>query len=374
MHAELREAGPVVHLSRYDVYAMARYEQVHAALVDWQELPVGGRRGPVELPLREAVAPAEPAARGRPAAARRPAPGAAEDPRPAGAAPAARAAGSPTPSDLVDEVAGRRRLSSTPSRRWPQAFPLRVFPDAVGIPQEGRENLLPYGDHAFNAFGPANDLVAQGAPRVAELSAWVERPVRRATCWRRPGSARDIWAASDRGDITPEQAPLIVRSLLTRGRRHDRARHLRRPLRASPPTPTSGSGCASEPSLARVAFDEAVRWESPVQTFFRTATTDVRVGDHVVPEGKKILMFLGAANRDPRRWARPRRLRPVPRPVRPRRVRHGHPPVRRPARRPPRGRGAAHRAGPPGPHIELAGPVRRTTTTPCGPGRASPSA
>ena len=54
------------------------------------------------------------------------------------------------------------------------------------------------------------------------------------------------------------------------------------------------------PALARVAFDEAVRWESPVQTFFRTATTDVRVGDVVIPEGHKILMFLAAANRDPR--------------------------------------------------------------------------
>ena len=28
MHAELREAGPVVHLSRYDVYAFARYARV----------------------------------------------------------------------------------------------------------------------------------------------------------------------------------------------------------------------------------------------------------------------------------------------------------------------------------------------------------
>jgi hypothetical protein len=63
-----------------------------------------------------------------------------------------------------------------------------------------------------------------------------------------------------------------------------------------------------DPSLARVAFDEAVRWESPVQTFFRTATVDVRVGDAVVPEGRKILMFLAAANRDPRRWDQPDRF------------------------------------------------------------------
>src|SRR3954470_10734950 len=38
MHHELREAGPVVYLTKYDVYAFARYEQVHAALTDWQEL------------------------------------------------------------------------------------------------------------------------------------------------------------------------------------------------------------------------------------------------------------------------------------------------------------------------------------------------
>jgi 4-methoxybenzoate monooxygenase (O-demethylating) len=37
LHAALRDAGPVVHLTRYDVYALARYEQVHAALVDWQQ-------------------------------------------------------------------------------------------------------------------------------------------------------------------------------------------------------------------------------------------------------------------------------------------------------------------------------------------------
>src|SRR6478735_4539579 len=34
--AALREAGPVVYLEKYDVYAMGRYAEVHAALTDWQ--------------------------------------------------------------------------------------------------------------------------------------------------------------------------------------------------------------------------------------------------------------------------------------------------------------------------------------------------
>src|SRR5215210_331546 len=35
-HEQLREAGPVVRLDRYGVWAMARHEQVHAVLGDWE--------------------------------------------------------------------------------------------------------------------------------------------------------------------------------------------------------------------------------------------------------------------------------------------------------------------------------------------------
>ncbi len=35
-HAALREAGPVVRLSRYGILAVARYAEVHAVLTDWR--------------------------------------------------------------------------------------------------------------------------------------------------------------------------------------------------------------------------------------------------------------------------------------------------------------------------------------------------
>jgi 4-methoxybenzoate monooxygenase (O-demethylating) len=305
MQAALRDAGPLVYLSRYDVYAMARYEQVYAALVDWQEFQSSAGVGlsnfrydkPWRRPsvLLEADPPHHDAPRRvlqkilSPRSLRR-----------------LRDRWLADATDLVDGVlaessGGKLEFDAVPTIA--QAFPLRVFPDAVGLPQQGRENLLPYGDHNFNAFGPPNDLVAQGTPRVAELSAWVD-----AQCARDvlapEGFGADIWAASDRGDITVEQAPLMVRSLLSAG--VDTTIHgISAVLYAFATNPDQWQRLRAEPSLVRVAFDEAVRWESPVQTFFRTATTDVRVGDHVVPDGKKILMFLGSANHDPRRWASP---------------------------------------------------------------------
>ena len=150
-------------------------------------VPVRGRRRAVELPQGEAVAAAEPAAGGRPAPARRPAARAAEGAQPAVAAAAARTAGSPTPRrwstrcwPTGTEFDGKRRLA--------EAFPLRVFPDAVGLGPDGRENLLPYGDHAFNAFGPSQRPGRQGRAARGGAVGLGRRPVpaRRA----RPGGVR----------------------------------------------------------------------------------------------------------------------------------------------------------------------------------------
>jgi 4-methoxybenzoate monooxygenase (O-demethylating) len=306
LHSRLRDAGPVVYLTRYDVYAFARYEQVHAALTNWQGFESGAGVGlsnfRYEKPWRppSLLLEADPPRHDAP---RRVLSGI------LGTRALRRlrerwAAGA---EDLVEQVlaGGSTELDAVPALA--QAFPLRVFPDAVGLPPDGREHLLPYGDHAFNAFGPSNDLVAKGAPRVAELSAWVN-----ARCAREElapdGFGARIWEAADRGEITYEQAPLVVRSLLTAG--VDTTVHgLGAVLYAFATHPEQWARLRAEPRLARVAFDEAVRWESPVQTFFRTATTDVAIpGDPagtVVPAGRKILMFLAAANRDPRHWVDP---------------------------------------------------------------------
>ncbi|MCX4647553.1 MULTISPECIES: cytochrome P450 [unclassified Streptomyces] len=298
LHQALREAGPVVHLSRYDVHALARYEQVHAALVDWQHFESGSGVGlanfrheePWRAPslLLEADPPRHDAPRGvlreilAPPALRR-----------------LRDTWSAAAEELVDQVLGdATEFDALPALA--EAFPLRAFPDAVGLGPEGRENLLPYGNMAFNAFGPRNDLVAADAHRAAALGAWVNTQCERAALTE-DGFGAAIWAAADRGELTHEQAPLVVRSLLTAG--VDTTVHgLSACLYAFATHPEEWQRLCERPELARTAFDEAVRWQSPVQTFFRTATADVDVAGTTIPEGTKILMFLGAANRDPDRW------------------------------------------------------------------------
>ncbi|MEV5410312.1 cytochrome P450 [Thermopolyspora sp. NPDC052614] len=305
LHARLRDAGPVVYLTRYDVYALARYEHVHAVLTDWQNFQsaagVGLSNFRYEKPWRppSLLLEADPPRHDAPRAVLTNVLGPRELRK-------LRAAWFADAEELADAVLGAGssgELEFDAVTELAEAFPLRVFPDAVGLPPDGRENLLPYGEHAFNAFGPVNDLVEKGLPRVAELSAWVNSRCQRDMLAPGGFGAR-IWAAADRGDITAEQAPLVVRSLLSAG--VDTTVHgLAAVLYAFATHPDQWRRLRREPHLARVAFDEAVRWQSPVQTFFRTATRDVVVGGTLIPDGKKVVTFLGSANRDPRRWADP---------------------------------------------------------------------
>ncbi|MBW0106572.1 cytochrome P450, partial [Pseudonocardia sp. KRD291] len=302
--AALRDAGPVVHLDRYGIYAMGRYEHVHAALTNWQGFPSGAGVGMSNWRHEEPWRPpsllleTDPPHHDAPRAVLEPI----LSPR---ALRLLRERWFADAEDLVDTVltGAGDTVELDAMAELAETFPLRVFPDAVGLGRDGRENLLPYGNHLFNAFGPDNDLVAQGAGRIGELSAWVNAQCARETLSPDGFGAR-IWEAADRADITPEQAPLIVRSLLSAG--VDTTVHgLGACLHAMATHPEQWQRLRDDPGLARIAFDEAVRWESPVQTFFRVAEDDIVVGGTLVPRDDKILMFLGSANRDPRRWEHP---------------------------------------------------------------------
>jgi 4-methoxybenzoate monooxygenase (O-demethylating) len=61
----------------------------------------------------------------------------------------------------------------------------------------------------------------------------------------------------------------------------------------------------AEPAKMRAAFEEAIRYESPAQTQFRTTEGEVELAGHRLEHDFKVAIFLGAANRDPRKWPHP---------------------------------------------------------------------
>ncbi len=57
-----------------------------------------------------------------------------------------------------------------------------------------------------------------------------------------------------------------------------------------------------DPGLLVPALDEFLRLSSPVQGLARTTTEEVVVGDVTIPDGRKVLLLYGSANRDEREF------------------------------------------------------------------------
>lgn len=302
-HARLRDAGTVVRLSRYGIWAMARHEPVQAALRDWETYCSGAgvglsdfsREQPWRPPsvILEADPPLHTRTRGvlsrilsRPALAR------------------LREGFEARAAALVASLAERGEFDAVADLA--EAFPLSVFPDAVGLSADGRENLLPYGDLVFNGFGPDNRLRRDALARGGAARDWIMAQCQREAL-AADGLGAQVHAAADTGEISTQEASLLVRSLLSAGL--DTTVHaLGHAIHCFADWPGEYAVLRAEPARIAGVLDEVVRFTSPVQTFFRTTTREVEVDGATIPGGSKVLLFLAAANRDPRRWDAPDRF------------------------------------------------------------------
>lgn len=304
MHEAIRDAGPLVRLRPYPtLVACGRYEQVHAVLNDHATFISGAGVGlanfNLEAPFRpkslilEADPPLHTSTRA--VLSRILSPKTVMQIR---ANFAAEAEALIERCVALGEIDGVRDLA--------QPFPLKVFPDAVGLEPDGRENLLLYGDMVFNSMGPRNELLAASTEKVVPVTAWIMEHCEREHL--RPGGFGDqIYQAADAGEISHDQAPMLVRSFLSAGV-DSTINSLGNALYSLALHPEQYAKLHVDPSLARPAFEEALRWETTTQTFFRTAAVDSEIAGFAVAAQTKVLCLLAAANRDPRKWSDPDRF------------------------------------------------------------------
>ena len=299
-HARLREAGPVVWLEQYGIWAMARHQEVRDALTDWQTFcssaGVGLSDFRKEPPWRppSIILEADPPlhTRTRAVLTRIMSPAAIN---------ILRATFEREAELLVSRLVERREFDGIADLA--EAYPLKVFPDAVGISREGRENLLPYGSMVFNSFGPRNDLFNFAMANAGPVRDWIMSRCSRAALAPN-GLGMQIFEAADSGELSEAEAGMLVRSFLSAGI-DTTVYGLGNALYCFASYPDQWTVLRENPNLIRGAFEEVLRFEAPVQTFFRTTTRQVDVGGVRLGEGEKVLLFLAAANRDPRRWDKP---------------------------------------------------------------------
>jgi 4-methoxybenzoate monooxygenase (O-demethylating) len=300
----LRDAGPAVYLPSYGVWAVAGYRDVHAVLRDVERFSSASGVGLANLLTDEygwrkpsLILEVDPPVH----TAHRALMVSTMNPRAMRAFTELFDAEAAT---LADELVRRGRFDAV--RDVAEIFPTVVFPRALGVQADTREALLAYGSLSFNAIGPRNRHLEAALKRAEGVLEWIAESCRREAL--RPDSiGRAIYEAADAEGMTEETAASLVRSMFSAG----------------VDTTASGLGFAvhdfvrfpgqwqlicEEPSLARNAFEETIRFESPVIGFFRTTTTEVVLGESRIPARSKVLVFFAGANRDPRQFPEPNRF------------------------------------------------------------------
>lgn len=296
MHDRLRAQGPVVWLEQHGCFAVTGYEEVYEILTDFETYCSSGGLGPKDIrkgagwrppSILESDPPTHTVMRRALSGVVNP--GTVRTLRERFTGPA---------EEIAERVVGLGDIDGVTDLA--EVYPLRVFPDAVGIPEEGREHLMPYGNMVFNAFGPENDIHREAFAGAEERTAAIMHSCARENLTD-DGFGASVWDRVHEGLITPEQATLLVRALLSAGV-DTTVFGIGNTLSVLAKRPDVWEMLREQPQLAKFAVDEALRVESPFQKFHRTTTADTELGGVPIPVGAKVLLLLGAANRDPRRW------------------------------------------------------------------------
>jgi cytochrome P450 len=293
----IRDTGPAVYLPAYDVWAVARHADVRHALR--QHLLFSSAQGVGLLdvfnaPLEGSVQTTDPpghrplrrilAARLSPDAL-----GGLE------ATIVERA------EDLVARLVARGAFDAVTDLASP--FALATMGDLIGLPPETRGDLLVCAEASFQAAGPMNAYTQRSLLDLEAVFTFLTTEMARNRL-RPDGMAATVYEAADQGAIDPGSITNLLRAFALPSI-HTTANGLGSMLWLLATNPDAWRALRANPSLVGSAVEESLRLETPIQMFCRVTTRDVEIDHTVVPEGHRVLLLLGAANRDPRRWPSP---------------------------------------------------------------------
>ncbi len=297
----LREMAPVVRLPGEDVCMLARHEHVAAGLKDWKTFSSTSRPWHDPTSVRpELLLTDDPPKHTQVRAV-------------VSNALSPRALSSMAEAFKVDAQALVRSLRQHEGStldavsQITQPFVYKVLPDLLGVMQEGREHMSAFGNMVWATMGPMNELFDE-AMRDTDKAVfdWAV-----AACQRENLSAGSLgmamYEAADRGEITDQEANLLVGILLSAAA-DTTVITLANAIRAFAEFPEQYALVRSDPKLTKAAFEESLRWDSPSRMAGRIAMRDVQIEDYVIPAGTRCGLMFAAANRDPRKWQEPDRF------------------------------------------------------------------
>jgi cytochrome P450 len=298
---ELRDLGPAAFLARHDMWLLSRYDQVKAALRDWETFSSArgiGLNEPVNEAWSQALINLDPPAhtQQRPLFTEKLSPHAL---KPVADTIQARA------DELVASLLQRGEIDAVTDLA--HDLPVNIIMDLIGWPHDERDRILEMAAPWFDTMGPANERCAHAQPQVQAMMAYLHQAVVEERL--EPGGfGANLIEAHKAGALPIEGAVGLLAGYVVAAFDTTIAA-IAAGTWLFAINPEQWEIVRAEPDLVPNAVNEVLRLETPIQYFSRVTTRDVDLGEGVViPQSARVIVGYGAANRDERHYPDPDRF------------------------------------------------------------------
>ena len=297
IYRQLRDEAPAYYNEERDFWALSRYDDVRAALIDHETYC--SRHGflledigELALPMVLAMDPPDHTrVRGtinRAMTPRRVA---------ALAEPVRRMA-----SELLDRVTPSGRADIVAD--FAAILPMNVISELLCVPEADRDRLRGWADEMVHREDGVKGLPQRGIEAGTQIVGYFDAMLRERAATPGDDLLSLLLEAEHHGEITHMEllgfcfiliiagnettTKLIGNMTYQLGQHPEQRRYLR-----------------DEPALVPNAVEEVLRYESSTHMMARTLTRDVTLHGRTMSQGKKVALILASANRDERQWPQP---------------------------------------------------------------------
>jgi cytochrome P450 len=210
--------------------------------------------------------------------------------------------------DMVREMVDKGSCEAISEVATP--FVTLVIADLLGVPAEDREEFR----KIIDAGPPPGNMDAADTPQSSHplmiMAGFFMRYMSERKAAPRDDLLTELASANypDGAEVPLMEAVKSAMFLFAAGQ-DTSAKLIGNSLRFLSENPDTQAELRADRSRIEPFLEEVLRLEGSTKTTFRLAKRNTRIGGMDIPAGKKIVIFVSAANRDPRRWDDPQECR-----------------------------------------------------------------
>ena len=217
----------------------------------------------------------------------------------------------PRIQEIVDELMApaRERGSMEVVEELAYPLPVRVITEMLGVPPEDHETFKGWSKELAGALDPdfatPQDRLDKREHAATAFVEYFQRLIVERRRQPRDDLLSALIAAEDEGNKLSEKELLSTLILLLVAGHETTVNLIANGVLAFARHPDQLQRVHSDPSLARTAVEEVLRYDPPVQFTARVALEDMDVSGTTLEKGAQAILLLAAANRDPEQFENP---------------------------------------------------------------------